>query len=335
MGSPRRIAPMTTATLVRTILFLAGLAVLIALFVALDVGEILRLIARTGWALLLIALAYAGCQASRAAALWQCQPQSRRAGYLDVLGVRVSAEAVRLLTFTGPVFSEPSKVWLLRRRGLQVTEGVATIVAELLTHSAVATLLSIGAFTFLIVNVELGPATRTALGWLVLALAGYVLLIVLAVSFRVYLIGAAVGWLGRLGVPGTQYGREQVREMEDLLLQVLRERPAQLAAVVGAQVAANAFLVLEIHLALSGMGIDAPTFYAAVIEGSVKLVSVTFFFVPTQVGVSEGAYAFLFDALGVSAAAGVSLALIRRLRTLATAAVGLGIMGTLSQPARH
>ena len=65
-------------TLLRIVLFLVGLAILVALFVALDAGEILRLIAGTGWTLLLIAVAYAGCQVSRAAALWRCQLGSLR-----------------------------------------------------------------------------------------------------------------------------------------------------------------------------------------------------------------------------------------------------------------
>ena len=57
-----------------------------------------------------------------------------------------------------------------------------------------------------------------------------------------------------------------------------------------------------------------------VVEGGIKFVRIAFFFIPTQVGVSEGTYAILFDTLGLTAAAGVSLAFIRRPRTLAVAA---------------
>ena len=66
------------------------------------------------------------------------------------------------------------------------------------------------------------------------------------------------------------------------------------------------------------------------IEGGLKFVSVAFFFIPSQVGVSEGTYAILFDTLGLAATAGVSLAFIRRLRTLVAAGIGLVSMALLS-----
>jgi len=42
-----------------------------------------------------------------------------------------------------------------------------------------------------------------------------------------------------------------------------------------------------------------------------------------QLGISEGAYALVFDAMGLSAAAGFALAFVRRARTLAVAGIGL------------
>ena len=115
-------------TAIRVGLFLVGLGILIRLITYLDVNEILRLVARTGWHFVALLLIYAGCQAARAAALWLCQPQIEMLRYREVLGVRMSAEAVRLLTFTGPLLAEPSKVWLLGRRGLETKEGIAVLL---------------------------------------------------------------------------------------------------------------------------------------------------------------------------------------------------------------
>ena len=77
---------------------MAGLGILIRLVVELDVNEIFRLVARTGWYFALLLLVYGGCQAAWAAALWLCQPQVQMVPYREVLGIRMSAEAVRLLT---------------------------------------------------------------------------------------------------------------------------------------------------------------------------------------------------------------------------------------------
>ena len=115
-------------TAIRIALLLVGLGVLILLVGALDVDEIIQLVAGASWSLALILVVYGGSQAARAAALWLCQPQADMLPYRDVLGIRVSAEAVRILTFTGPVLAEPSKVWLLRRRGLDTMAGIALSV---------------------------------------------------------------------------------------------------------------------------------------------------------------------------------------------------------------
>lgn len=317
-------------TVIRALLFLAGLGVLIVLVLGLDINEIVRLIARTGWNLALILLIYGGCQMSRAAALWLCQPQAELVRYRDVLGIRMSAEAVRLLTFTGPLLAEPSKVWLFGRRGATTKEGIAATIAEIVAHSLVATAISIVALAYLIDSFEVRPVVRTTVTALIWAMGAYFLVAVVAIWFRIYLIGAGVGLLVRLGLLGFARDRREVRLMEDMILLVLRERPARLGLVLSCQLAANLFLMLEVLVALEAMGFDAPAHYPFVVEGGIKFVSVAFFFIPAQVGVSEGTYAILFDTLGLTAAAGVSLAFIRRLRTLAVAAAGLVAIAVLS-----
>jgi hypothetical protein len=319
-------------TAIRGVLFLAGLGFLVYLVIELDVAEILRLVASIGWHLVLLLAIYAGCQASRAAALWLCQPQAERAPYTDVLAVRVSAEAIRLATFVGPVLAEPSKVWLLGRRGLTTTEGIAAIVAELITHSLIATTLSIGALAYLISAFEVDAVVRTPARVLIWGMSAYVVGAVVAVAFRIYLIGAVAGLLHRTGQLRSVTDPTEVRRMEDMLLGVLRQRPARLLLILAFQVAANLCLILEAWVALDAMGFDVPWHYPLVIEGATKFVSVVFFFVPTQVGVSEGTYALVFGTLGLAAAGGVTLAFIRRLRTLAVAGVGL-ILITIVAPA--
>ena len=318
-------------TAIRLLLFVVGLAVLAGLVSTLGVGEIVGLIRRTGWHLLLILPIYGGCQLARAAALWLCQPQTAMLPYRDVLAIRVSAEAVRLLTFTGPLLSEPSKVWLFGRRGLGATAGVATVAAELVAHSLVATTLSIAAFLYVVAAFNLAPFVRGTAIVLVSVLIAYVGAATMAIGLRIYLIGGAAGVLRRRGLQRLVPDAGAVRAMEDLLLLVLRERPVRLAGILVCDVAANVFLVLEIFVALTAMAIAAPVHYSIVIEGCVKFVSLVFFVIPTQIGVSEGTYAALFDILGLSAAGGVGLAFIRRLRTLAVSGIGLVIITALSR----
>jgi hypothetical protein len=67
------------------------------------------------------------------------------------------------------------------------------------------------------------------------------------------------------------------------------------------------------------------------IEASVKVIGIVFLFVPMQVGVSETAYAVVFNAIGLPAAAGFAVAFLRRARSLAVAGIGLSTLAVLTR----
>lgn len=94
------------------------------------------------------------------------------------------------------------------------------------------------------------------------------------------------------------------------------------------EIAAQALLVFEL---ISPLEIVTPATFAFVIEASVKVIGVAFMFVPLQLGVSEGAYALVFDAMGLSAATGFAVAFLRRARTLAIAGIGLTTLAMLTR----
>jgi uncharacterized membrane protein YbhN (UPF0104 family) len=75
-------------------------------------------------------------------------------------------------------------------------------------------------------------------------------------------------------------------------------------------------------------------FDAFLVEGAIKMVGTIFLFVPLQIGVAEGAYAALFRVMGLSAAAGFAVVLLRRARTLVAAGVGLAVLAYLSRTRR-
>ena len=74
-----------------------------------------------------------------------------------------------------------------------------------------------------------------------------------------------------------------------------------------------------------------PVWFPLVIESSIKVIGIAFLFIPMQLGVSEGAYALVFDVMGLSAAAGFALAFLRRARTLIIAGIGLTTLTVLTR----
>ena len=82
-------------------------------------------------------------------------------------------------------------------------------------------------------------------------------------------------------------------------------------------------LVLEVGVMIAALGFARSWSNSIIVEGGVKFVAIAFAFVPGQFGASEGTYALLAAAIGLSTAAGLSLALVRRLRGVLVAVVGV------------
>ena len=87
--------------------------------------------------------------------------------------------------------------------------------------------------------------------------------------------------------------------------------------------------VVEVCLILALMKLPATMLNGFVIEAVTKVINLIFFFVPTRAGVYESGNALLLQALGMSAAAGVALAIIRKLRAFVWVAYGLGVIGVM------
>lgn len=317
----------------RALFLLAGLALLIYLIVALGPGEILAILARIGWGFVPIAGLCAGQQALRAWALCLCAARPGAIGFADAVAVRFSGEAVQFLTSTGPFLAEPAKAMLLGRRGLTKTEGFAATIAEYLAYTFVAAAMTGGAMWYLLARVDLGPALRdAAVGVLAVAVV-FLVVAAVAIAGRIYLIGGAMTWLGKVPAFGrrVRVEAEAVRRMENLLLGILRERPGRFAGVMLIEVAAHAVLVLELWWILRMSDVEAGFGRALVLESAGKFTGLVFFFVPGQLGASEGVNAVLFQTLGLAAAAGVGVALARRIRGLLAAGAGLAAIALLTK----
>jgi hypothetical protein len=259
----------------------------------------------------------------------------RQVSFGDALRIRLSGDAMQSLTFTGPFLGEPTKAWLLKGRGLTLAEGFAATLAEYLVNLLLSSAMSIAALLYLLrVSALPASAAGTARG-LVYVSAAFLVTAVVAIGLRVYLIGSVIEQLGRIGVLRGRLKPDvpAINRMEDLLLGVLRDRPARAAAIILAEIAGQAALVAETAWVLYALDLAVPALYPLVIEAAAKFVTVAFFFVPLQVGASEGTFAVIFGALELPAAAGFSLAFFRRLRSLLIASAGLAAMNALTRRA--
>ena len=305
-----------------------GCGLFIYLLARLGPAEIFALLLQVGWNFGLIAAAYTGHQMVRAFALGRCITADNRASYWDLVMIRLSGETVRFLTFTGPFLAEPAKALLLRKRGLNTTQAFAATTAEYLVYTFTSAAMTVAGLMYFLNNFEI-PGSAAAAARIVMYAAGaFLFAAAYAIVRRVYLIGAVLKGIGRLPVAGRylRVDEGKLRETEDLLFVVLRARPWRFLSIVAIEFAAQALLVMELFVLLRATGQFFSPAHPFLIESASKFIGFAFFFVPGQIGAAEGTYVLIFEAAGLPALAGFSLALARRLRTLLVAGAGLAYL---------
>jgi hypothetical protein len=84
--------------------------------------------------------------------------------------------------------------------------------------------------------------------------------------------------------------------------------------------------VLEIYLILWLLALPASLTLALTIEALSQIIDAVLFFVPAKLGTQEGGKVMIFSALAIDATKGLSLGVMRRVRELVWASVGLLIL---------
>jgi hypothetical protein len=320
-----------TASRIRVVFLLVGLTLFVYLVLTLGPEQIVSTLARIGWGFVWVAAMYAGFEVARTSALALCLVGRERPSFWDLLRVRISGETIELVTLVGPFVAEPAKAWLLKQRGLPTVEAFAAVIAEYLIYTFTSAAMSIAGLVYMVAHYHLGPAARMAAAISIFLMAVFLLVSAIAIVFRIYLIGAVIQGVARLPVVRRRFRPDMagVRRMEDLLLLVLRERPVRFLGIVGVELVAQALRVFEVYLILKAMALSVPLVYPFLIEAAIKFIRQAFFFIPSQIGAAEGTYAVIFEALGLAGAGGFTLSLVRRLRTLLVAGVGIACLSWL------
>jgi hypothetical protein len=319
--------------MLRIVLLLGGAALLVLLLWRLGPSEILDALGRIGWYFVPVLLLGGAHHATRAVALYACVLRPGVLRYGDALAIRLSGEAIQSLTFTGPFLAEPTRAWLLQGHGLTLQEGFAATITEYLICSFVTTAMSIAGLLYLVVHFAPPPVvTGIAMG-IVCLFSAFLIASAMAIVRRFYLIGTIIAGLARIGLLRGRLRPDMtwINRMEDLLLVTLRDNPVRFVVITILEIAAQALLVLEVFWLMRALDITTPDSFPFVIEASIKVIGIAFLFIPLQLGVSEGAYALIFDVMGLSAAAGFALAFLRRARILAIAGVGLTTLALLTR----
>lgn len=250
--------------------------------------DVLAGLRRVGWGLVPI-LAIAGARFALRAECWRrCMPADTRMPFGRAFTAYLSGDAIGNLTPLGLIASEPTKVFLVRHQ-LATREAAASLAIDLFVYSLSAlTMIATGAVV-LVATVDLSERWG-------LAVAG---------GLAAFVVGAAIG----------------LRLMRQRIPQ---ERVARLWGVFLLHLVFHALAAAELFLALALLLGAPPTVAQAIIFSAMdRAVIIAFKFVPYRVGVDEASSGVLATLLGFPSVTGVTLAVVKKVRSLAWTGVGL------------
>lgn len=309
----------------RILLLVVGMSVIGLLIWQVGARLIWSMFVTVGWRVPLVAAIYAAYLGTRALALWRAAPAGA-VRLMDVLRVRLSGDVIEALTFTGPIFAEPAKGLLLMRYGLTANDAFATVVVEFVLYDVATSVLEIAALSLLLAGSLMPDAVRMgAIAVLVIPIA-FLAACAWAAITGVGVIAPIVRWSRVLiGPSAAGSAADKVAPIERVLVDLLHVQHRRFAEVLAIETASHMLLILEVWVVLTALGFPS-ALHALIIEGGAKLISLVFAFVPGQVGAAESVYAILARSVGMPAAAGLTLALVRRVRGLLIASIGVAAL---------
>lgn len=318
---------------------LAGLVLFVYIIQRIGWQEIALRIRSLGAGFLVLLAVSALRPLGRAWAWFRCfEPQMRATelgGFWPVLRARLAADAMGVVTSAGPFVAEPSRVFFFGGR-VPVKQASAAAAVELLSYTSSCGLLLLGGMLALLFGVELSEQFRLVLiGAIAL---NVVLLALMAVVFSLKFVVVehfceAVKQL----IPVAGFQRlvdkelHQLLELEEYVFDFFRKHPKDFLWVMAGEAVFHLAGVVEVFLTLKLTGANANWLASFVLEALNRLINLLFAFVPAKVGVDEAGSAWLAAALGLSTAAGVTLAIYRKLRLLCWTGIGLTCLATLTK----
>ena len=240
----------------------------------------------------------------------------------QLLAARIAGDVINMLTPTATVGGEFVRARLLHGR-LKTTTVWASIAVAKLSQTLGQMAFVVLGMGFVLRETPLPAGVRHGL-LIGLLLFSAALLVALLLQRR-GMIEAGAGvlrWLG-LPIPRRLGERWQLLDRE---IRRVHEMPVSFLVSVASFFVGWTLGALEIYLIMWFLGIPGGWYRALTIEVLSVAIDGLLFFVPAKLGTQEGGKVLIFTLLGLDPTKGLTLGLVRRLRDLSWAGVGLVIL---------
>lgn len=321
IGSPR--ADSFRSRLLRGLLTAAGVGVLIYLVYRMGWRTIVTNITHFGGWFAVILLVQMGWVVLQAASWYIIQNSlTHRAPLLFFIRIKIISDTMNTVLPTANLGGDAMRAYLIKHR-IPLKEGVAGILVDKTVESIAGTLfMACG----LLIAILFFPMPRALMMPAVVCLLVLLAAIVLLVFFQFrgfYRSSMALfGWL-----PAVQRllrkKEETLRMLDRNLRRLYRRGGARIPLAVGLHFLARLVGILELLVVMWVLRQPVGFFAGWFISAAVTVANTILFIVPGHWGVQEGMYVLVLKSMYFSGSAGLSLAIIRRIRRLFLLGLGL------------
>ena len=318
---------------VKLLFLISGFALLAWAIQSVDLDEVLHLLGKLGFGVILILLVYALVTWIDAVA-WKFNfhpEQTHRFNLLQLWRIRQIGEAYNTITPLGTVGGEPVKAQLLKdNHGLTFKEGLASAVAAKTTFLTGLILFFIPGIVLIFQSERVSPEFKSV------SLAGMTIFSTLIFLFFLFQVTGVLGiltrWTARFCKKRALFG--QMEELDDKMSGYYRKHP--LRGVTSVLLAFLGWVVGlgELYLTLHLLG-HTPTWEELwIMESLAQLVRVGTFYIPLSLGAQEGGLILIFMGMGLPANLGLTVSFVRRIKELFWVTLGLMMgWGLATKPA--
>ena len=249
-----------------------------------------------------------------------------RVGFLRLWAIRMAGETVNVTTPAAYVGGEPLKAYLLKRYGVPMVEGMASVITAKTTMTLAQVLfilMGLGlAFWIMDAASHYWMAMLVSLGLLAFGVG-------LFVMFQRY--GLGTGCLTLLRACGIRLAflekREaQLQDMDATIRRFYSENRSTFYVALGTFFLAWFCETLEVYAILYYLDVTVDVWTSISIAALTVFIKGGTFFIPGSLGAQEGGYTLLLMSFGYTEVTGITFALIRRLREILWIVIGLGCL---------
>lgn len=252
-----------------------------------------------------------------------------RIGFFRLFMVRMAGEAINVTTPTTMLGGEPMKAYLLKRDGVPMVEGLASVVAA-------KTIMVMAQMLFMLLGLGLmawtvGEGEYDVLGAFVsVGLLGFgVFLFLIVQRYGIGSMLLTVAETCRIRRQWVEDRRSQFLELDRTLRRLYHQRRRTVVFALSVFFIAWLTECLEVYAILYFLGAEVGWLSSLSIAALAVLIKGGVSFIPGGMGAQEGGYLFLLMGFGYSEVTGVTFALIRRIREIIWIVIGLIFLAAL------